>query len=199
MRLRDSESRNSRNESIGVVDAGFGLGGAGLGAAAEPFHLDLHAIAQALLGALLPFHVGVSLVKESGITAFHAQQARRVDPVELDNFRCDVLQKIAIVSDHDEGEFRGAEQPFKPCDAFQVEMIRRLIEEQNVGLGDESFSNSQAFEPAAAEAGGLSAHAGGAGSVVFRKAGAAQSLAKPLFACLGRYGAAFERGFNGLA
>ena len=78
-------------------------------------------------------------------------------------------------------------------------MIRGLIEEQDVGLGDESFSNSEALEPAAAEAGGLSAHAGSAGSIVFRKAGAAQSLAKPLLAGLGRYGAAFERGFNGLA
>ena len=103
------------------------------------------------------------------------------------------------MSDNDEGEFRGAEQPFEPCDSFKIEMIRRFIEEQNVRFGDESFSNSQAFEPPAAEAGGFSAHPGGARGVVFQKAGAAQSFAKPLFAGLGRYGAAFERGFNDLA
>ena len=77
-------------------------------------------------------------------------------------------------------------------------MIGGLIEEQDVGLGDEGFGNGEAFEPAAAEAGGLAVHAGRAGGIVFSKAGAAESLAKALLAGIGWYGAAFERRFNGL-
>ena len=43
-----------RNERVGVVDAGLCLGGAGFGAAAQPLNLGAHAVAQALLDALLP-------------------------------------------------------------------------------------------------------------------------------------------------
>ncbi len=42
-----------RDQFVGIVDAGLGLGGAGLWAAAEPLHLSSYTIAQPFLRALL--------------------------------------------------------------------------------------------------------------------------------------------------
>ena len=157
------------DEGVGVVDAGFGFGGAGFGAAAEPLHLDADAIAETFLGALLPLDVRFAAFEKFGVAALDAEQAVGVDAVELDDLGGDVFEEIAVVSDDDKGERGGAEQVFEPLDAFEVEVVRGLVEEEDFGIGDDGFGNSKAFPPAAAEAGGFAIHAGIGGGVVHRQ------------------------------
>src|SRR6516164_8464101 len=148
------------DEGVGIVDASFGLGGASLGTAAEPLHLDADTIAKAFLGALLPLDVGLAVLEEFGIAASYTQQAFRVDAIQFDDFGGDALEEVAVVGDNDESEPGGAEQAFQPFDAFDVEMVRGLVKEKGVGLGDESFDDGETLAPTAAEAGCVSAHAG---------------------------------------
>ena len=62
-----------RDERIGIVDARLGFGCASLRAAPEPLHLHADTVAQALLGALLPFGISLALFEKFGIAAFDAQ------------------------------------------------------------------------------------------------------------------------------
>jgi len=96
----------------------------GLRAAAEPFHLQADAVSQALLGALLPLDIGIAIFEKLGIAALYAQQAVGVDAVELDDLGGDVLQKVTVVSDDDEGKARGPKQAFQPFDAVKIKMVR---------------------------------------------------------------------------
>ena len=157
------------DKGIGVVNAGFGFGGAGLRAAAEPFHLYADAVAQALLGALLPLDVGLAVFKKFGIAALYAQQAVGVNAVELDNFRGNVLQEVTVVSDHDKSKTGGAQQAFQPFDAVKIEVVRGLVEEKDLGFGHKRFGDGQPLAPAAAQARSFTIHAGIAVSVVLVK------------------------------
>ncbi len=138
------------DKGVGVVDAGFGFGGAGLRAAAEPFHLYADAVAQALLGALLPLDVGVAVFEKFGIATFYAQQAVGVNAVELDDLGSDVLKEVTVVGDDDKGKTGSTEQAFKPFDAVKIEVVRGLIEKKDLGIGDKSFSDGEPLAPAAA-------------------------------------------------
>ena len=62
---------------VGGIDAGLGLGGARLGAAAQPFDLGSDVIAQALLLAALRFEIGLLFFKKAAEVAFDAQAGRR--------------------------------------------------------------------------------------------------------------------------
>ena len=186
---------------VAVPVAGFGFGSAGLRAAAEPFHLYADAVAQALLGALLPLDVGLSLFEEFGIAAFYAQQAFGVNAVELDDLGGDVLQEVSVVSDDDEGKTGSTEQAFQPFDAVKVEVVGGLVEEKHLRIGDKGFGDGESLAPAAAQARGFTVHAwitgsATAGSVDFSKAGPAQRFAQPLLAGGSRNRGTFECGLN---
>ena len=111
----------------------------------------------------------------------------------------DVLQKVTVVSDDDEGKARGPKQAFQPFDAVKIKMVRGLVEEEDLGIGDEGFGDGKPLAPAAAQACGLTVHAGIAGSVAFCKAGPAKRFAQPLLSGDSRNGGALECGFNDLA
>ena len=99
----------------------------------------------------------------------------------------------------DEGECSGPEQAFQPLDAFKIEVVCRLVEQQDVRIGDEGFGNRKALAPAAAQARRFAVHAGIAAAVVFRKAGATECFAKALLALTGRDGGAIQSLFDVLA
>src|SRR6185437_3588528 len=61
------------------------------------------------------------------------------------------LQEIAIVADQEERESRVLQQLFEPEDAFDIEMIGRLIEQQQIGFGYELACDGETFLPAAGE------------------------------------------------
>src|SRR6185436_12729227 len=73
-----------------------------------------------------------------------AQQAA----IQLDDARDDAIEKGAVVRDHDRR--RALQQQFLQCrDAVDVEVIGRLIEQQQIGLQRQSESERRAFALAA--------------------------------------------------
>ncbi len=73
------------DHGVGRVDARFGLCGAGLGAAPQPFNLSPDAIAQAVLLPALGLEVGLFLFEEMAEVALHAKKAAGKNTVQLDN------------------------------------------------------------------------------------------------------------------
>ncbi len=67
------------DEFVGVVDAGLGLGGAGLGASTEPVDFGLDPVAEAFLHLGLGFHVEFATFKEFRVGASDAEDALGVD------------------------------------------------------------------------------------------------------------------------
>ena len=143
------------DEVVGVVDAGFGLGGAGLGAAAEPVDFDLDAVLEGVLELGLGLHVLLLALDEFGVGAFDAEESVGVDAVELDDFVGDVLEEVAVVGDDDAGEGGLVEELFEPDDSGEVEVVGGLVEEEDVGAGDDGFGDGEAFAPASGEGGGF--------------------------------------------
>ena len=62
-----------------------------------------------------------------------------------------MLEEVAVVADkeHRAGPLR--EELLEPEDAFDVEMVGRLVHEEHVGLGGEGPRDGQAFRPAAGQ------------------------------------------------
>ena len=59
------------------------------------------------------------------------------------------VEKIAIVADHDDGARIAREIALEPERAFEVEIVGRLVEQEQVGLGEEQGGERDAHAPAA--------------------------------------------------
>ncbi len=162
------------DEVVGGVDAGLGLRGAGLGAAAEPLRFGFDAVLQSLLELALSFEVLLLAFEESTVGAADAEETVGVDAVELDDVTRDIFEEVAVVRDHDAGEGGGLEGLFEPRDAGEVKVVGGLVEEEDVGGGDDGFGDGEALAPASGEGGGL-----GGG---FGEADAAAGFAESAFA-----------------
>ncbi len=55
------------------------------------------------------------------------------------------------MGDDDVGERGIFEQLFQPEDAFEVEVVGRLVEEEEIGFEEEFAGEGEAFSPAAGE------------------------------------------------
>ena len=61
------------------------------------------------------------------------------------------IQKIPVVRNDDDRPGVVAQEPFQPDEGFQVEMIGGLVQEQEVGAGEENPAEGEAHEPPPAE------------------------------------------------
>ncbi len=103
------------------------------------------------------------------------------------------------MGDDDAGEPRAAENGFEPLDAFQVEVVGGLVEEEDIGLGDHGLGDGETLAPTAGETGGVGVHADrGIGSIV-GEPGAAEGFAETLLALVGGDTGAFEGRFHDVA
>ena len=97
------------------------------------------------LEELLPL-LGEVVVRPGG-----AEVAAGVDAVDLDDLVGDGPQERPVVGGDDVAERGGPQQPFQPDDAGQVEVVGRLVEQQQVGLAGELAGQGQPLAPAAGE------------------------------------------------
>jgi hypothetical protein len=63
------------------------------------------------------------------------------------------VQKPAVVADDQHGVRVAREVAFQPQRAFEVEIVRRLVEQQQVGLREQHARQRHAHPPAAREGG----------------------------------------------
>ncbi len=71
--------------------------------------------------------------------------------VELQNPLGDVVEEVAIVRDGDDGAGILGQVPLEPEHAFGVEVVRRLVEQQQVGLLQQNLAQGDAPPLAAGE------------------------------------------------
>ena len=57
--------------------------------------------------------------------------------VYFENIGADIVEEIAVVSDHEDGHLRVVEKIFEPFYHFEVEVVGWLVEKNQIGLGNE--------------------------------------------------------------
>ena len=97
---------------------------------ADPFELALE--------RSLPFRLGLFLLRESVLLLFEPRRivafpGDAAAAIELENPAGDVVEEVAIVGDGDDRARIVLEKPLQPRDRFGVEMVRRLVEQQQIG------------------------------------------------------------------
>ena len=113
------------------AEAGLALGLAGLGAHAHPFEL---ARERALPGVdlLLLARMPLQLLLEPARVVAGERDAPA--PVELQDPLRDVVEEVAVVGDGDDRARVLLEEPLQPLDGLGVEVVGRLVEQQQVGV-----------------------------------------------------------------
>ena len=135
----------------GVLDARRCLARPRRGLAAEPLRLAADLVGDRLLPAGLALEELLALEHEVVVEAGAAEVAAGVDPADLDHLVGDGPQERPVVGGDEVAERRGAQQAFQPDDARQVEVVGRLVEQQQVGLADQLARQRQPLAPAAGE------------------------------------------------
>src|SRR3546814_10752878 len=59
----------------------------------------------------------------------------------------DIVEEVALVTDDDELAGIAAQEAFEPHRRFEVEVVRRLVEQQQVGVGEEQRGERDAHLP----------------------------------------------------
>ena len=120
-----------------------------LGAEAVDEGLQMFALLFLLLGALDGEELRLApLLFEGGVVALIERQ---LSPLEMQNMRGDVVEQIAVMTDDDHARRIARQVIDEPQRPFEIEIIGRLVEEQQVGLGEQHRRQGDAHAPAAGE------------------------------------------------
>ncbi len=76
---------------------------------------------------------------------------RELAAVDLDDLRDDPVHEFAIMRSYDQRALEAAEELLEPDDRLDVEVVRRLVEEERVGPDEEDARERDAHLPAARE------------------------------------------------
>ena len=161
LRLRKTES-DRRARAVGRLDhfllepldlLQLALRLRGLGVlGAEPVHEQLHPVNLALLrfrrGDQRHFR-GRALFEIFVVIAGVTQQARRA---QLGDVRAEVVEKFAVVRNEQNRAGIMPQIILEPQERFEVEMVRRLVEHQQVRLLRQQPREMRAHHPAAGQA-----------------------------------------------
>ena len=125
-----------------------GLVAAGLGHAAHPLQLGAVQVVGALhlhrlgVDALLPLLQVVAVVSLVGIN-------RAV--IYLDDFGADTVEEVAVVRHHEQCQVRPSQVFFQPLGHVEVEVVGGLVEDEEIGLGDEGIGQRHTLQLPAGE------------------------------------------------
>src|SRR6185503_4866925 len=120
------------------------------GARARPHPLELareRAAARRLLLLLLR-EPCLLLLEPRRIIALERDAAAAV---ELEDPACDVVEEVAVVGDGDDRAPVALEEALEPEDGFRVEVVRRLVEQEEVGRREQQPAERDPAELAARE------------------------------------------------
>ena len=121
----------------------------GLGAEAVDEGLQVLALQLLLLGELGVEHLALgALALERRVAA---AIERQLAAVEMQDRVDRVVEQVAVVADHDHGARIARQMVVEPERAFEVEIVGRLVEQQQVGLGEQHRGERDAHAPAAGE------------------------------------------------
>ena len=127
---------------------GLALGVAGLGGHAHPFQLALQGLPSLALLLLLHGQTGGLLLEPGAVVALPGDA---LAAVKLEDPSGHMVEEVAVVGDGDDGALVLLQVLLQPVDAFGVEVVGGLVEEQDVGLLQEQAAEGHAAALATAE------------------------------------------------
>ncbi len=116
------------------VHARLGLRLAPLWRHADPLQLALQGLLPLCFALLLVLEPELFLLEPGGVVTLPGDA---VAPVELQDPPGHVVKEVAVVGDRDHRAFILLEMTLQPGDRLGVQMIRGLVQEQNVGLSEQ--------------------------------------------------------------
>ena len=121
-----------------------GLGGLVAEALDEALRLGDHALRLSGRG----LELGDAGLTGDDVLGERAGVLGRTAPVELDDAGGDGVDEVAVVADEEEGAGPGRQVLFEPGDGVDVEVVRRLVEDEDVGLGQQQSGEGHPHPPA---------------------------------------------------
>ena len=170
VRVLRVQVRQFADHFVRGVDARFRLCRPRLGTAAQPLDFRVHPIFERFLPLALRVQIHFFRFQKRAVVSVDAQIAIFVGACKLDHRGRDIFEKVAVVADHHAGEWRVLQKGFEPFDPGKIQMIGRLVEQQNVRRLHERFDNRQPLAPAAGKR--------RRGCIHVREPGAAQCFAR---------------------
>ena len=129
-------------QMVKAFDARLSSGPASLDALANPhFFLSQQFVGTGVDDSLLRhllFLLQLVLGEVTGV-------AQQPSTVQVDHSGGHVVQEGAVVADDDGTAFVFVQQPFQPADGFKVQMVGRLVQQQDVGTADQSLGQCHPF------------------------------------------------------
>ena len=117
-------------QGLVALQARLALGLARLLRHARPLHLARERTTVGRLALLLLREARLLLLEPAGIVALVGDA---LAAVELEDPAGDVVEEVPVMGDRDDRALVVGEEPLEPEDGLGVEMVRRLVEEQQVG------------------------------------------------------------------
>ena len=123
------------------------LGGAGAGAVARHIILQLGALGglgfprRSQLGqplGTLPLEIIIAAGIQRDLAAF-----------EVEDIVHHIVEQVPLVADDHDGGAIGFQEVFQPHGGFKIKVVRRLVEQQQIGLGEQQRGQRDAHPPAA--------------------------------------------------
>jgi hypothetical protein len=130
------------------ADPAFVAGPPRFDAAAQPHFLARHRLVELLFGRRFVGEPGSFLVDERRVTA---RPRRQPAAIELDDPGRQAIEKRAVVRHEDHGAGIVGDLGFQPLDRLDIEVVGRLVEEQQRRLRDQHARQQHAAAPAAGQ------------------------------------------------
>src|SRR4029079_7990883 len=123
-----------RRELVEARETRFRFRAPRAGIRAHPLELRLdRALARGLL-LLLDLEPLLFLLEPRAVVALPRDA---VAAIELEDPTRDVVEEVAVVGHRDHGAGEGFQEPLEPRDGLRVAMVRRLVEQQHVGIAQQ--------------------------------------------------------------
>ena len=145
--VRERHLRQIADHFVSIVDARLRFRRARLRTAPQPINFGVHAIFERLLPVALRVQILLFLLQKRAVVARHAQRPIFVRGIQLHDFVRNILEKIAVVAHHHAGKSAILQHAFEPLNSREIEMVRRLVQQQNVGRLHEFFYNREPLTP----------------------------------------------------
>jgi len=123
------------------ADAGLTFGLARLGRHADPFEFAFEGLLPFRFGLLFEADALLLLFKPGGVVSLPGDT---VAAVEFEDPASDVIEEVAVVGDGDDGTLVVAQVMFEPGHGLGVEVVGGLVEQEDVGFGEQETGEGDA-------------------------------------------------------
>ena len=137
-----------RHELVVRVDARLALRLPRARRHAHPFELPLEGAAPGLVDLLLLREPLLLLLEPARVVAL---PGHTVPAVELEDPSCDVVEEVAVVGHRDDGAVVLLQVSLEPGNGLGIEMVGRLVEQEQIGLAEQQPAERDAPALAAAQ------------------------------------------------